>query len=83
MVVPGPLTGHRASQVRSANCATVFANLVDEHMLGSGQHYFLFNLGNNTVGLMTLHRINQVPRPNWKMTSSGHDLHGAIKIHRA
>jgi CBS domain-containing protein len=75
VMVQGLLTGHRVSQAMSTHCATVPADLrlqvlVDEHILGSGKRYFLFNRGDNTVGLMTLHRIKEVPRPNWAMTST-------------
>ena len=43
---------------------------MDEHILGSGQRCFLVNSGDNTVGLMTLHRIKEVPRPDWAATSA-------------
>jgi Zn-dependent protease len=70
----GLLAGHRASQAMSAHCATVPADLtlqelVDEHILGNGQRCFLVNRGDDIVGLMTLHRIKEVPRPEWATTS--------------
>jgi CBS domain-containing protein len=43
---------------------------VDEHILGRGQRCFLVNRGDNTVGLMTLHQIKEVPRPDWATTSA-------------
>jgi len=69
------LAGHSVSQAMSTHCATVPADLtlqdlVDEHILGSGQRCFLVNRGDNTVGLMTLHRIKEVPRPDWATTSA-------------
>jgi len=68
------LAGHRVSQAMSPRCAAVPADitlqqLVDEHILGSGQRCFLVNRGDNTVGLMTLHRIKEVPRRDWATTS--------------
>jgi hypothetical protein len=45
--------------------------LVDEHILGSGQHCFLVIRGDNVVGLMTLQRIKEVPRPEWATTRAG------------
>ena len=74
-MVQGLLAGHRVSQAMSTHCATVPADLtlqdlVDEHILGSGQRCFLVNRGDNTVGLMTLHRIKEVPRPDWAATSA-------------
>ena len=44
--------------------------LVDEHILGSGQRCFLVNREDTTVGLMTLHRIKEVPRDQWTTTSA-------------
>ena len=75
MMVQGLLAGHRVSQAMSTHCATVPADLMlqdlaDEHILGSGQRCFLVNRGENTVGMMTLHRIKDVPRPEWTTTSA-------------
>ena len=75
VMVQGLLAGHRVSQAMSTHCATVPADLtlqdlVDEHILGSGQRCFLVNRGDNTVGLMILHRIKEVPRPDWATTSA-------------
>ncbi len=70
------LAGHKVSEVMSTHCASVPANLtlqdlVDEHILGSGQHCFLVNRGDDTVGLITLQRIKEVPRPEWATTRAG------------
>jgi CBS domain-containing protein len=75
VMVQGLLAGHRVSQAMSTHCATVPADLtlqdlVDEHILGRGQRCFLVNRGDNTVGLMTLHQIKEVPRPDWATTSA-------------
>ena len=69
----GLLSGHTVSQAMSTRCVTVPADLmlqtlVDEHILGAGQRCFLVNRGANTVGLMTLHRIKEVPRNEWATT---------------
>jgi CBS domain/Peptidase family M50 len=75
VMVQGLLAGHTVSQAMGTHCATVPADLtlqqlVDEHILSSGQRCFLVNRGDNTVGLMTLHRIKEVPRPDWATTSA-------------
>lgn len=44
--------------------------MVDEHILGRGQRSFLVSRGDNTVGLMTLPRIKEVPRSEWATTSA-------------
>ena len=59
----------------STHCGTVPADLtlqklVDEHIIGGGQRCFLVTRGENTVGLMTLHRIREVPRPDWATTNA-------------
>jgi Zn-dependent protease/CBS domain-containing protein len=71
----GLLAGHRVSQAMSSPCAAVPADLtlqqlVDDHILASGQRCFLVNRGDATVGLMTLHRVKEVPRPEWATTSA-------------
>jgi Zn-dependent protease len=71
----GLLAGHTASQAMSGHCVTVSTDLtlqqlVDEHILGSGLRCFLVNRGADTVGLMTLHRVKEVPRPDWAKTTT-------------
>jgi Zn-dependent protease len=71
----GLLEGHKVSQAMSTRCTAVPADLtlqqlVDDHILASGQRCFLVNRGEATVGLMTLHRIKEVPRPEWATTTA-------------
>jgi Zn-dependent protease len=68
------LTGHHVSQAMSTHYAIIpedlaLQQLVDEQILGRGQRNFLVSRGDQTVGLMTLHRIKEVPRPEWATTS--------------
>jgi Zn-dependent protease len=72
----GLLAGHTVSQAMSTRYAAVPADLtlqqlVDDHILGRGQRCFLVNRGADTLGLMTLHRIKEVPRAEWATTSAG------------
>ncbi len=69
------LAGHRVLQAMCSHCDTVPAELtlqrlVDEHVLGGGARCFLVNRADNTVGLMTLHRIKEVPRQEWSTTTA-------------
>ena len=71
----GVLTGHRVSEAMNTHCTIIpedltLQQLVDEQILGSGQRSFLVNRGNQTVGLITLHRIKEVPRAEWATTSA-------------
>jgi Zn-dependent protease len=64
------LAGHHVSQAMRSHCDTVPAELtlqrlVDEHVLGAGARCFLVNCGDSTVGLVTLHRVKEVPRQEW------------------
>jgi Zn-dependent protease/CBS domain-containing protein len=64
------LAGHKVSHAMISHCATVPADvtlqqLVDDYILGHGLRCFLVNRGAKTVGLVTLHRIREVPRPTW------------------
>ena len=75
VMIQGLLTGHKVSQAMSTHCAAVPADLtlqklVDENIIGGGQRCFLVTRGENTVGLMTLHRIREVPRSDWATTNA-------------
>jgi Zn-dependent protease/CBS domain-containing protein len=69
----GLLTGHTVSQAMSSHCAAVsedltLQQLVNDNILGSAQRCFLVNRGDKSVGMMTLHRIKEVPRVDWATT---------------
>jgi Zn-dependent protease len=71
----GLLSGHTVSQAMSSHCVTVPADLtleqlVDEHILGGGQRCFLVTRDADTVGMITLHRIEEVPRYDWATTTA-------------
>lgn len=75
VVFQGLLADHWVSQAMSTHCVAVPADLtlqqlVDEHVLGTGRRCFLVNRGADTVGLMTLHRIKEVPRADWANTTA-------------
>jgi predicted transcriptional regulator len=72
----GLLAGHTVSQAMNSHCVSVSADLtlqklVDDHILGGGHHSFLVKHGDDTVGLLTLHRIKDVPRSEWAATNAG------------
>ena len=64
------LAGHKVLQAMSSHCPVVpgeltLQQLVDEHVLVGSQRCFLVTRGQETVGLITLHRIKEVPRHEW------------------
>jgi len=69
------LSGHRVAEVMSSNYAAIpedltLQQLVDGHILGDGRRSFLVKRGETTIGLVTLHRIKEVPRENWTTTTA-------------
>jgi Zn-dependent protease len=71
------LAGHTVSQAMSSHCPAVsedltLQQLVDDHILGNAQRCFLVNRGKKSVGMMTLHRIKEVPRADWKTMRAAH-----------
>ena len=72
------LKGRSVAQAMSNRGATISADLtlqalVDEHILGDGQHErcFLVDQQGKTTGLMTLQRLKEVPRSRWAGTRVG------------
>lgn len=68
------LLGHRVAQAMGTHGVTVPADLnlqelVDDHILGSGQRSFLVARGGETVGMVTLQGVRQVARSEWPTTS--------------
>jgi len=79
VTVQGLLAGHRVSQAMRTHCDSVPAELtlqqlVDEHVLGRGTRCVLVNKGNQTVGLMTVHRIKEVPRSEWSTKTAAETM---------
>jgi Zn-dependent protease/CBS domain-containing protein len=73
IVVQGQLAGHTVRQAMASGGVSIPADLtlqqlVDDHILASGRRCFLVNHGADTVGLITLHRVQQVPRSEWAKT---------------
>jgi Zn-dependent protease/CBS domain-containing protein len=75
VVVQGLLARHTGKQAMSSRSDGVptdrtLQELVDEHILRSGRRCFLVNRGEDTVGLITLHRVKNVPGPDWRKTTA-------------
>jgi len=68
------LAGHTVSQAMSGRCAAVPENLtlqrlVDDHILEGGRRCLLVLSDQRIIGLITLHRVKQVPRSEWATTA--------------
>lgn len=71
----GLLAGHTVSQVMSRQCATVPAEMtlqqvVEEQILGQSQRCLIVTRGQDAVGLITPHRVKEVPRREWATTTA-------------
>ena len=71
--VRSALSGLLAEDVMARDCPTVsdrmsLGELVDEHILQTGQRCFLVSTNGELDGLVTLHQVKAVPRERWAMT---------------
>jgi Zn-dependent protease len=69
------IAGHTVGQAMNRHVSTIPANLsiqqlVDEHLFGGGGRSFVANRGDDAVGLITLHRLKEVPRSQWATTTA-------------
>jgi Zn-dependent protease len=67
------LAGHKVSQIMGRNYVTIPADitlqrLADDHILGAGKRFFIVEKAGVIAGLMTLHKVREVPRPDWPST---------------
>ena len=73
--VQGRLTGHTVAQVMEPHVPTIAGSmllqqLVDEHVMRTGERAFLVTDGPGAAGLLTFHRLTEVPREDWATTSA-------------
>jgi Zn-dependent protease len=76
VMLQSAIAGHTVGQAMSRQVTTVPANLtlqqlVDDHVFGGGGRAFVVNRGDESVGLMTLPRLRDVPRAQWGTTTAG------------
>jgi Zn-dependent protease len=68
------IAGHKVVDVMERNVPQIPADItleevVDSHVLSSGRRSFVVTRGDGLAGLLTLHRIKEVPRGDWPRTS--------------
>ena len=73
--IQGLLAGHCVSEAMDPNHAaipagTTLQQLADRFIRVAGQYSFAIEANGHTVGLLTLHQIKGVPRPEWPTTSA-------------
>jgi Zn-dependent protease len=79
------LTGHKVSQIMGRNYVSIPADislerLADDHILGAGTRFFVVEKAGVAVGIMTLHRIREIPRAAWPGTLVGEAMIPAEKM---
>jgi len=67
------LAGHRVSDAMSRNVAMIpndisLQQLVDDHILSTGKRVFVVARQEEVAGLLTLHRLREIPREQWSST---------------
>jgi len=72
-VVHDILKGHTVREVLTSDCPRVLKQLsldvfVESVAIPGGKRCFVIMEGDKFVGLLTLHRLNEVPRTQWKTT---------------
>lgn len=75
--VKGLLSGHKVYEVMSQNYTivqsdTTLQSMVDEHILGSGRRSYIIEWGEEVIGLLTLHQLNNTPKDQWTTTTVDH-----------
>ena len=83
----GLVASHKASDVMNRSYAQVPADMtlqqvVDSHVLASGQRSFVVASADEFSGLLTLHRIKEVPRDDWPRTTVAQAMIPAAEVKR-
>jgi CBS domain-containing protein len=81
------LSGRRVSQAMSTDYAsippdTTVQTLVDRHVLGNGQLSFVVKDGDRVAGLLTLHDIKELSRPEWPTTTAAQAMIPLAQVKR-
>lgn len=68
------LTGHKVSEVMRPDYTaisddTTLQRMVDQHILGGGRRSLIVERGDDVAGLLTLHRVKEIPRGEWATTT--------------
>ncbi len=81
------LAGHTVAEAMSRSYTTIPAeaaleHLVEDHILGAGRRCFMVTRGSETIGLLTLHDVKEVPRDKWPTTTVAQAMTPAAEVKR-
>jgi Zn-dependent protease len=70
------LAGRTVSQIMGRNFVSIPADislqrLAEDHILGTGTRFFIVETAGTVAGIMTLHKIRDIPREAWSATRVG------------
>jgi Zn-dependent protease/CBS domain-containing protein len=88
VVIQDLLAGHTVAEAMSRDLTAVPAGatlqqLVDQHVLTSGRRSFLVQRDQAVLGLLTLHRVVQIPRTQWTATTAEQAMIPAARMKSA
>lgn len=80
------LAGLRARDVMTTDCPKVpdylsLSQLVEEYILSTGRRCFLVTTDSRLLGLITVHQVKHVPRPDWPHTPVRQAMVPVAKLH--
>jgi Zn-dependent protease/CBS domain-containing protein len=83
----GMIVTRKVSDVMNRNCPQVAADItvqevVESHIFNSGERSFVVAAGDELAGLLTLHRIKDVPRSEWPTTTVRQAMIPAAQVKR-
>jgi Zn-dependent protease len=86
-MVQGLLAGHKVSDAMSRTFTEILSDvslqqLVDEHILAAGRRVFVVKRNEEVLGLLTLHRVKEVPRTQWSTTRVEQVMIPALQMKR-
>jgi Zn-dependent protease/CBS domain-containing protein len=67
------LAGRKVSQIMGRNYVSIPADislqrLIDDHILGAGRRFFVVETAGVVAGVMTMHKLREIPRTEWPQT---------------
>ncbi len=70
------LAGRKVAQIMGRNYVSIPADislqrLADDHILGAGTRFFVVETAGLAAGIMTLHKVREIPREAWPATLVG------------
>jgi Zn-dependent protease len=68
------LAGHKVAQAMNRNYTAIppdvtIQQLVDHHILDQGRRCFVVKQNDAVTGLLTVHHVKEIPRPEWSTTT--------------